>query len=641
MSEARASMTIQQLASASERLALRERGWSRVDWLALVEAAYDRVSARPFVALPTRRRVVRSGKDREVMIVDPVDRLIEEALRPLLDRAVEPLLSDSVHGYRRGRSTLTAAAETVRLLSSGAVHLAFADIESFFPSICRERLAAMLAKTVPPRVAEIASSLLAAPVRGAAAAPAPTGLPLGRSISPVLSNLYLTSVDRSMRSEERGYLRYADDILLAERSSAALDQSLASLREALATLGLRLNESKLRRLVYTGEAVPYLGHAVDAGSVFQRVSPERLSVLEARARERAATPTEIETVPGAPRCQTLYVTQPGAYLRMDQGRVQIRVGPELVREIPLHRVDRVLVLAGVTVTSGFLSACIGNGVPVLFFVGRGKAYGSLVASNAPNPVRLRAQYDLHADLPRRLGLAREVIEAKLRAILLVMRRRKRCAGPRREVRALLRSVDSAETPDTLMGIEGAGTRIHYRTLAGWIRGRGFAFPERTRRPPRDCFNSLLSFSYSLLFSEIQTLLLAHGLDPHPGLVHNLRRDHPALVSDLMEPYRVLLADLFVLSLVNRRRVKESGFMTGDGGAVYMDRDTRHVFLDAWEQLMRGPPPGVRTGIACRSLLEAAVRAFLAVVMGETDHLVLPLGHERGTTVPAGEGASPP
>jgi hypothetical protein len=415
---------------AAERLARRApASESRTDWLSLVEQARDRLAQRPFVALPLDAFVLaEDGKERIIATARPADRLIEEALLPILNRALERVLLPCAHGYRPGRSTVTAAAQASQALAAGRRTVALLDVADYFGSIDRDLLRAKLASLLAGPLVELLDSLVSAPLclRGETIRRS-TGIPLGRPVSPALANAYALDVDAAMQPLDVAYLRYADDILIAAQTAVERDAAEARLGEALAGLGLRLREEKTRRFVFEGSPFVYLGHTIDDRGVYERITGSRLERLtRANGPKRDALPDGAGPTPGeadAGECfaslrqHTLYVTEPGLYLRTSQGLVVVQRGKDVVREIPLHRLDRVLILAGASFSSGFVSGCVCHGIPVLFFVGKGKAYGSLVSGGMPNPLRLRAPYDLVADPHRRLALGRAIVDAKLSAML--------------------------------------------------------------------------------------------------------------------------------------------------------------------------------------------------------------------------------
>jgi CRISPR-associated protein Cas1 len=622
-------LSLQQLAAAAERLAARTQGTIH-DWLLLVDGARDRLVHRPFRACAALGwHATVGGRERAFARATDEDRLIEEAALPVLADALEARLSDAAHGYRTGRSAWTAASAAADLIRLGHVHVACADIADFFPSVEWAHLERRVRTLLPVPLADVVVALATAPVvEGGRLVARERGLVLGRALSPALSNVALLDVDSAMRDGAVGYLRYADDVLLATRDEAALDTALVRLRDALAAEGLRLRDDKTRRADVRRAPVEWLGFHVDVKGVYERVQDGKLARILERAsarRERAADDPagDAESAPETRESRVVYVTEPGLYLSTTLGAVVVRRRDEVVREIPFDRIDRIVVLAGIAMSSGFAAACIQREIPVVFFVAKGRAFGSLLASSSLNPLRLRAQYDLVGNPARRVLLGREVVEAKLDAMLAKMRRRSADHDLVATVAEIRRGLPDLTHDDALRGAEGAATRAYYRAFASWIRSPAFAFAGRSRRPPRDPVNSALSLTYSLLFAEMQLALVAHGMDPHPGLLHALHRSHPALASDLIEPYRVLVADPFVLMLVNSGRVTEHDFEVRPGGAVYYRSGSLRKHLDAWEDYLHRRA-GPATPLTVRGLVETAARRMLAVVLGESAALRLPL-----------------
>ncbi len=616
------AISLQELVGAVERLRNRDRDKPEEHWLAAVEAARDRLALEPFQAEPLDVFVTHSGdRQREITSPRPADRVIEEAIRPNIDRHLKGQLTAAVHGYVRGRSTLTAALALKDSLRDQRAYLAFLDIKEFFPSVSHPLLREGLSAFLPPRLVAIVMALVAAPTRrDGVFSYATRGLPLGRPLSPSLSNLVLTSVDRAMLNQPGTYLRYGDDLALACQSFAERESAEAHLRAALTHSGFEVRESKLRYVDYAGAPVVYLGHAVDAHGVYRKVSqgPKAAAPMAANA-----SGDPVPLYPSVKR-RTLYITEPGLYVRIQGGMIVLARHREKLLEVPLRRVERVVVLTHLSVSSGFISCCVAYHIPVFFFVGRGRAYGALVASGLPHPLRLRAQYHLLTTPATRLHLARQIVAAKLAA----MRRRLVNTAAARDALEQLDSIGSklpsCETTEQLRGYEGAATAAYYQGYATRIRVESFAFSKRSRRPPKDRINSLLSFTYSLLFGEMQTALLAHGLDPSPALLHEVSRNHPALASDLMEPYRALIADSFVLQIVKQGTLGAEDFEPGRGGAVLLTNAGRRKLLEAYEAYMNRRGAGGKALAPPRWLIDAAARAMLNVVLGGTTDLILPL-----------------
>jgi CRISPR-associated protein Cas1 len=138
------------------------------------------------------------------------------------------------------------------------------------------------------------------------------------------------------------------------------------------------------------------------------------------------------------------------------------------------------------------------------------------------------------------------------------------------------------------GHEGDGARVYFEAFDGMVRQNRetFRFTERSRRPPLDAINALLSFVYSLVLTDCVAALAVAGLDPSVGFLHVDRPGRPGLALDLLEEFRPLIADRLVLALVNRQQVQPSGFVRGEGGAVQMDDETRRAVLAAYQQRKR-------------------------------------------------------
>jgi len=622
-------LTLQQLVGAAERLESRERhGGVKDDWLARVEEARDRLAQAVFEPLPLNAFVVESGgKERLVASPQNPDRLIQEALIPILTKAIEPLLSPAVHAYRKGRSAATAAWAASQAVAREERHISKLDIRDYFPSIDLRRLEALTADLLPEDAVRLIFAFLRAPRRlNERLVQCENGLPLGQPLSPALANLYLVGVDRAMASHPVTYLRYSDDLLIAATSASDVLAAEATLIAHLSALGLQLAAEKTDRFEAGDEPFVYLGHAVGNGVVYEKLSGDRERRLAQAPPGHAGAPSTTGASPtkdASEPARTLYLTEHGVFVSLREGMARVSKGRATLREIPLRRIDRVMALAGLSMTSGFIGACVQRDIPILFIGRRGGNYGALVPGGLPNPLRLRAQYDLLSDTARRVSLARSIVAAKLSAMLRRLTHVS-AAGPcRRSIEDLLPKLEGAQDLDALRGYEGAATKVYYEAFRLRVKPPEFGFGQRTKRPPKDPMNSLLSFAYTLVFGEVHTGLLAAGLDPHPGLLHDLRSGHAALASDLSEPYRVLIADSFVLDLVNKGQVTVHDFESLATGGCYLKDEPRRKVLRAYEAFVGRRPGG--KGSAPRLLIQGACSAMRRVVLGEERDLALPLG----------------
>jgi CRISPR-associated protein Cas1 len=295
---------------------------------------------------------------------------------------------------------------------------------------------------------------------------------------------------------------------------------------------------------------------------------------------------------------TLFITTQGAYLGRDHLTLQVRVEKQVRLTVPLHHVEGVLCFGRVSVSPAVFALCEEHNLMVSFLSEQGRFLARVVGPTQGNVLLRRVQYRRADDPAAALSLARPMVAAKIqnaRNLLLRAARESEDAARAEQARAgaghlaaLLGQLPKASTLDELRGQEGAAARTYFEAFDSMIRQQAevFRMTSRTRRPPRDALNSLLSFTYALLRHDCVGALEAVGLDPAVGYLHADRPGRPSLALDLMEEFRALIADRLVLSLINRRQVNEKGFATDAGGAVSMDDGTRRTVLKAYAERKR-------------------------------------------------------
>lgn len=294
------------------------------------------------------------------------------------------------------------------------------------------------------------------------------------------------------------------------------------------------------------------------------------------------------------RLNTLYVLSEGAYLHRDHQTLQVRVEQETKLSVPIHHLHSVALFGAVLVSPGAMELCAESGVAMTFLSLSGRLVARVDAPGSGN-VLLRREQFRQADRPETCAhLARQFVAGKLRNARQVLQRAARETDAPDDVASLNHAVDDvahalqalepAATTDVIRGHEGEAARAYFGVFSAMVRQEQavFALRERTRRPPLDPVNALLSFVYALLLHDCVAALTAVGLDPSVGFLHEDRPGRPSLALDLMEEFRPIIADRLVLSLINRRQVEANGFATRDGGAVEMDDRTRRNVVEAYQ-----------------------------------------------------------
>ena len=285
------------------------------------------------------------------------------------------------------------------------------------------------------------------------------------------------------------------------------------------------------------------------------------------------------------------------YIRHHQARVRHRRGslivasPDGSQRIPLEAIDSVVLLGGGQITTQAMEACVRRGVRVSALSSRGRLRFAVGTGTGGNVHLRMALYRTLADEARSLALSKTIVAAKLQNSRFVVSRWARDAKGRdwaddladRAGRILERvgRLESAPTPDHVRGIEGDAARIYFGALAQVVSGSVLSFSKRTRRPPRDPVNAMLSFCYGMLCTECVGAVEAVGLDHQIGFFHRPRSGRPSLALDLAEEFRAL-TDRFVVSLVRRRQVGPDSFVGTPGGGIYLSGEGRARLVQAWE-----------------------------------------------------------
>jgi CRISPR-associated protein Cas1 len=290
---------------------------------------------------------------------------------------------------------------------------------------------------------------------------------------------------------------------------------------------------------------------------------------------------------------SLLVTTQGAYLGKEGDALVVSVNRKPVSKVPILNLGNVLCFERVTVSPQAMYLCTDNNVSLSFF-GFGGRFLARVQGPVSGNVLLRREQYRRADNPDSAAtIARSVLIAKLRNSRTVLLRAARDGGERvageqlRDAAARLKgSIDRLRREqelDIYRGIEGEAARTYFSVFSCLVttEDNSFRFDGRSRRPPLDPLNALLSFIYSLLAHECAGALDAVGLDPAVGFLHSDRPGRPGLALDMMEEFRAPIADRLVLSLINRRQVASSGFVVTESGAVEMDESTRKTVINAW------------------------------------------------------------
>lgn len=324
---------------------------------------------------------------------------------------------------------------------------------------------------------------------------------------------------------------------------------------------------------------------------------------------------------------TLYVTTADAWVRKDGENIVVEAEGSEIGRVPIHRIGGLVCFGRAGASPALLGHCAEKGVGVSFLTPNGRFLARVEGPVSGNVLLRRAQYRATDDPAAAAALVRNIVAGKIANQRAVLRRgiadhgdrlddeksRELCGAEDSLINALRRALHSADI-DGLRGIEGEAAHRYFAVFDHLITHdeATFRFAGRSRRPPLDPVNALLSFLYVLLLHDCRSALEGVGLDPAVGFLHRDRPGRASLALDLMEELRPFLADRLALSLVNRRQLKPRDFETGPTGAVTIREEARKAVLVAWQERKKDevthPFLGEKTSLGLVPHLQAQLMA---------------------------------
>ncbi|KAF0101823.1 MAG: CRISP-associated protein Cas1 [bacterium] len=293
---------------------------------------------------------------------------------------------------------------------------------------------------------------------------------------------------------------------------------------------------------------------------------------------------------------TLYVMTPHAYAHLENATVRIDVEREKRLQVPLHHLSGLVTFGNVMVSPALMHRLADEGKSLVLLDEHGRFKARLEGPVSGNILLRQAQHKTANNPTSTLEHARACVAGKLRNSRVTLQRGAREAADTEEASQLTRAADnmaaslraaaSVSGLDELRGVEGEAARGYFAALNLIVKPQAraaFALDGRTRRPPLDRFNALLSFLYAMLMNDCRSALEAVGLDPQLGFLHAVRPGRAALALDLQEEFRSILADRLALTLINRGQLSVEDFETREGGAVSLGEKGRRAVVTAWQE----------------------------------------------------------
>jgi len=563
--------------------------------LAEIAAQLGSGTYRPGTLTPVALRR-GDGQVRLLHVPSVRDRVVERSILAVLTPVIDPWLGPFSYAYRPGLGVADAAQAIARLRDEGLGWVARSDFHDCFGSIPVPLLRRLLAGLIEdPPLLSLIEALLSRPAAAPGSAAVVHGLAQGSPLSPAWANLVLAGFDTQVVNAGFPLVRYADDLLAFAGTRGEALEGMRVMSQAAAELGMPLGADKSAVMSFQ-EGFCFIGE--DFGPRYPPVLADH-RVIE-------------------PDRRVLYLARQGAHARLESGRVIVDSSDDNeLLDVPSQAVARIVCFGAVGISAGLRSWALSDEVDLVFLSRRGTYLGHTQAGAGQSRLsRLRAQLAAADDSARAIPFGRDVINAKVRKQMILLRRLSR----RSNAEALTSAVDQMDhlmamlpdckTREELMGIEGAAARAYFGAL-GPIMPEGMTFNGRSRQPPEDIINAALSYGYAIILGEAVSALCAAGLDPAVGLLHAEQDRRPSLALDLMEEFRPLVVDQVVVSAARRAELRpEHGHREEAVHGVLLTKAGREVLVADYERRMlqhtKGALPGL-SGSLRRHLYRQAER----------------------------------
>lgn len=312
----------------------------------------------------------------------------------------------------------------------------------------------------------------------------------------------------------------------------------------------------------------------------------------------------------------LHIQAQGARVGLSDDRIVVRDKKGEIASARIVHTSGVSIYGNAQISTQALRALMSEGIPVSFFTTGGWFCGRAAGHDSKNVDVRIAQFKTFADEGAALALARTVVATKIKNSRTMLRRNGE--GDLDLMARLAADALGALSVESLLGIEGAAARAYFAGFSSMLKTElGFVIDGRSRRPPTDPVNALLSFGYALLVKDVTAACAQVGLDPMLGFYHRPRFGRPALALDLMEEWRSIVVDSAVISAVNGGEIEKSGFVIS-AGAVQMSPEVKKAFTHAYERRLDlvSTHPVFGYKISCRRALEVQARLLSRVLLGE-------------------------
>lgn len=575
----------------------------------------NQISCRHSNILHRKGRLWR-GKRRTIVKLNTIDRFVTRLLEQRMKTCMEPQFLEHSFAYQEGKGILEAVQCARNFIENGYRAVVEIDLKDYFDNIQIE----LLLKKVKLYITDYAvlqlleSYLYCVISYDGEIIQKKQGIVQGNSISPILSNIYLHDFDELLESKHYHWLRFADNIFIYTENQHVATGIYAEVCSLLEQSPWNLKVNYAKSGVYSDAVTrKFLGY-----QFYQR--NKKLEIRKCVYHERSVYynwhPCAIRQIN-----QEYHIVQDGVLNKKDYAL--LFENEEHKYHIPVEATQQINMYGDVTLTSSVLSTLSKNNIRIVLL----DKYGNLMGHFIPNEygqsgMVMLKQCELYNNTVRRLEMARyfEISGIhNMRANIRYYNKKKKNKLEQtiQELSESIKNVNEAKSLDELLMIEARARQKYYASFNEFITEKEFEFRKRTRRPPKDSLNAMISFGNVLLYNAILQIIWRTSLDPRIGIVHSTNKRSSSLNLDFADVFKPVIVDRVIFSLINCHQIKSEGDFILQENGIYLSNTGKRIFITAFEQKMEQNLTIKGKTYSYRRLLEREIRNYQNyIVRGE-------------------------
>lgn len=510
-----------------------------------------------------------------------IDKMLSRAILQILGPQIDVLLSERCYGYRHGLGTKDVADFAARAIEKGYHWVVELDISNFFDTIPHKELLVLISKlinndVVVDFISSFVTCVIADDEREIRLA---KGIIQGMPLSPLFSNIFMTDLDIYCENKYGGYCRYGDDIRVLTRTKAEGTQVLNDIKNMIESKGLLVNKKKCG--VFEAINRPWLGYSLSSKGGHILISRNVRRTKSVYHLWQSSVIKEID--------HNYHITKDGILTKKDF--TVLFENKNEKKYIPVEVIDSLSIYSNVIFSSNFFELANNEGISVNLIDKCGEQIGRFIPQQWKKDFRTEyAQMRFVDDEKRRLKLAISFQTANIfniRASLRYYERRshnEKITNTIEEISCIMEKVKKASYVSALMMYEAQARQLYYHCFNVIMGGEKFEFVKRTRRPPQDSLNAMISYGNTLLYTRFANEIYQSRLDIRFGILHSSTRRPESLNLDLADLFKPMLVDRTIFTLVNRGMINEiSDFEESETGGVYMTYLGKQIFIREFEK----------------------------------------------------------